>query len=73
MQHDLKCVKNANSPDFPGYLISNENFNIRASVDPKAQLNSGSGYPGFISVKDIKALEVQGRSPIKTAAEMHRN
>jgi hypothetical protein len=34
MQSELKCVKNAVSPDFPGYLINNEHYNIRASANP---------------------------------------
>jgi hypothetical protein len=57
MQAGLKCVKNANSPDFPGYLISNEAFNIRASSNPRAQLSTGTGMPGYIANKDLKRLE----------------
>ena len=73
MQSDLKCVKNAVSPDFPGYLINNEHFNINAAANLNAQLTTGTGVPGFIRIKDLRALEKEGRSPVKTAAEMHRN
>ena len=36
MQANLKCIKNAVSPDFPGYLMNNPDYKIRASVSPKA-------------------------------------
>jgi hypothetical protein len=72
MQSELKCVKNAVSPDFPGYLINNEHYNIRASANPNEQLSTGTGLPGFIRIKDLRRLEQEGRSPVKTAAEMYR-
>lgn len=73
MQSDLRCVRNAVSPNFPGYLINNEHFNLNAAANPKAQLSTGTGVPGFIRIKDLRTLEKEGRSPLKTAAEMHRH
>ena len=29
--------------------------------------------PGSIAVKDLRRLELEGRSPLKTAAQMHRS
>ncbi len=57
MQSGLKQVKNANSPDFPTYMVANQHFNIRASSNPRAQLSTGTGMPGSIAVKDLRRLE----------------
>jgi hypothetical protein len=67
MQADLKYAKNATSPDFPNYLISNPNYKLRASSNPNDLLPTNTGLPGTIAVRDLRNLEALGRSPIKTA------
>jgi hypothetical protein len=68
MQTGLKCIKNSNSPEFPGYLTANDDFRYRASPNPRESLCSGTNMPGFITVRDLKQLQKEGRSPLKTAA-----
>lgn len=65
-------MKNAVSPDMPGYLVSNADFNIRASSNPRAQLSTSNGMPGTMKVREIRKLELEGRSPLKSAAETTR-
>ena len=53
-------------------MIANDDYRVRASSNPRALLSTGTGMPGVISVRNLRYLQDQGRSPIKTAANTNR-
>lgn len=53
-------------------MIANDDIYLRASSNPRAILSTGTGMPGVISVRSLRQLQEQGRSPLKTAVNTNR-
>jgi hypothetical protein len=70
-----QSLKNAESAGLPGYLLANEHMHLFASVNPYTQLSTrrGEGRPGSLRVKDLRQMEREGCSPVKSAKEMYRS
>jgi hypothetical protein len=68
-----QSLKNAESAGLPSYLLANEHMHLFASVNPNTQLSTGKGEdrPGFLRVKDLRQMEQEGRSPVKTSDDMY--
>ena len=71
---DKQSLKNSKSAGLPRYLLANEHIHLFASVNPNTQLCLGRGedQPGLVRVKDLRKLEREGRSPLKSAEEMYK-